>query len=305
MTGTLFLATATLSFAQVTVIEPEPLTPARDAADLGNRQFLQLTGEGCAVGFRAGALDRAHHLLRRLEVVTYYFNRWSDVPVPIAAYLLDREGWKDYELTGVYGIPLRPGPVAVMAPAEGDDEAVLWWREALGTSQVPMVPGVPLKGTPEGAGALAIADVLMQVEAARGFVQRVGLLGRSAWAGEVAAHLAALVIFGEHEPGRLPDIGSFYARLYESQGGGSANALSAYSPLLSQGDAEEMRTWLWFQGAFYEGARRIYAKSGKKSVKALLKLSRESGGVLSEEKLVEKYPELSGWLQGAFGAETG
>ncbi len=247
--------------------------------------------------FFAGSLDRAHHLLRRLELVTAELNRWSDVPVPTAVYLVNREEWLQAQLPGVYGIPIRAGPTSVIAAAQGDPETVRMWTSLLGVAELPMVFGTPIQGTAQEAATLALGDVLLQVETARGFVQRAGLLGSEVWIGELAAHVSALVIFRLHEPTRLGEIGATFDRLADRLGGGGTPALRGFRPNLVQEGTEQIEAWLWFQARFHQGARILVERDGKNTVAKLQKLSRRAGGTLREEDLRERYPDLRAWLE--------
>ena len=60
---------------------------------LGTGHFQTIAAESCAVRYSQGALDRASNLLKRLEVLTYHFNRWSKTPMSLAVYLLHRHEW--------------------------------------------------------------------------------------------------------------------------------------------------------------------------------------------------------------------
>jgi hypothetical protein len=277
--------------AQVTLLEP-PAVPAANVDD----SFLTLTASGCAVRYRSGALDRAHHVLMRLELVTRQLNGWSEVPVPLAVYLLDRRSWSEVGLQSAYGVPVRTGPTAVALPAEGDAGTVELWRAVLETGAVPLVPGVPIQGTAEEAGTLAIADVLLQIEAARGFVQRAGLLGDRAWIGEVASHTAALALFQRNERSRVPEIAGFFDRLRETTGREGAFSLAGYSPSSGFRDDAELRRWLWYQATFFEAALALVERHGHRAIPRLQKLAGERR-VLREAELLAEFPELRPWHQ--------
>lgn len=280
--------------AQVTLLEPEKRAPAQVPDD-----YLTLTGRSSAVRFLPGGLDRAHHVLQRIDLLSQQLNRWSDVPSPILTYLVDRARWTELDLPGIYGIPLRAGPTAVAAPIEGDEQTVALWRELLGAEQVPMIPGVPLRGTPEQAGTLAIADVLLQLETARGFVQRAGLLGDRAWIGEVVAQTASLSLFLINEHERVTEIEAFFARLRERLGGAGAYPESAYTPALATGGRQEMERWLWYQATFFEAARRLVARHGKKAIPKLRRLAKKAPP-LREAVLMAEYDELRAWRAESF-----
>ena len=280
--------------ATVELLEPERISPRLSTAG-----FLTLDGAGCAVRFAPGALDRAHHLLRRLELVTFHLNRWNDVPVPTAVLLLTREEWRKAGLPGEYGVPIRVGPTTVISPAQGDSGTVALWTDLLGTSRLPMVFGTPLRGTAAEAATMALSDVFLQIETARGFVQRAGLLGSEAWIGELAAHTAALVVFKTHEKDRLPEIAATFERL-GTRLAGSRALWSDFQPTLNLGTRAEVEKWLWFQARFHEGARIVLFKDGKGAVGKLQKMSKKGSGVLGRDELERRYPALRDWLASSF-----
>ncbi|REJ75054.1 MAG: hypothetical protein DWQ36_00575 [Acidobacteria bacterium] len=280
--------------AQVQILDP----PDLEAAAFSDGEFLSLYGDRSAVGFQPGALDRAHHFLRRLEVITEAFNRWSGVAVPVVGYLVDREKWNEMQMPGLYGIPLRTSATAIVLPSRGDDETVRMWRSILGVEQLPLNPGEPLRGTSEEAASLAIVDVLAQVEAARAFALQAELVADEEWIGEVAAHLAARTLFADVEPAKLGAIDFVYDRIYERFGGERQHALAEFRADGLVGEVADAETWLWFQGAFARAARVLHEQRGRKSVKHLKKLSER--GRLDGAGLRDAYPGLAAWLDSAF-----
>jgi hypothetical protein len=285
----LALARAPAGQAQVTVLDPPP----SEAPRLPER-FLTLVGKSSAVRYTSGSLDRAHHVLARLDAVAARLNRWTEFPVSSAVYVLDRAQWRAAELPGIYGIPLRLGPSALAVPALGDAGTVGLWRRVLGVESLPLVPGIPLRGTPEEAATLAIADVLLQLESARTLVERGDLRPARPWIAELAAHAAALGVVAALEPDRLSEITATLTRVAERLGGPGAYSLEEYSPQLLGGDESQIRHWLWAQGAFTEGAAILVARDGKGTLPRLRKLARSSGG-LSATALADRYPELEAW----------
>lgn len=282
--------------AQVTLIEP-----AENERPQLPEEFVTLVGRFSAVRYTSGSLDRAHHVLERLETVASRFNRWADVPVATAVYLLDRQQWAEAELPGIYGVPLRLGPSAVAVPALGDAETVALWRRVLGVDVLPLIPGIPLRGTPEEAATLAIADVLLQVESSRALIERSQLRPARPWIAELAAHAAALSLFASLEEPRVPQISATLARIVERLGGPGAYSLEGFSPLLLLGDESSIKHWLWAQGAFSEGAAIIVAHDGKRTVPKLLDLAHGKGvrgkdaRGLSLGLLLQRYEGLSAW----------
>ncbi|HVS12441.1 MAG TPA: hypothetical protein VMV46_00840 [Thermoanaerobaculia bacterium] len=276
-------------FAQVTVIDP----PADEAPRLPER-FLSLLGRSAAVRYTSGSLDRAHHVLARLDAVASRLNRWTDFPVSSAVYVLDREQWSAAELPGLYGIPLRLGPSAFAVPALGDSGTVGLWRRVLDVETLPLVPGIPLRGTPEEAATLALADVLLQIECGRTLIERGELRPARPWIAELAAHAASLGAIAALEPQRLDEVVATLVRVAQRLGGPGAYSLEEYSPQLLGGDEDQIRHWLWAQGAFAEGAAILVARDGKGTVPRLHKLVRGQGG-LDAAVLAGRYPELDAW----------
>jgi hypothetical protein len=260
---------------------------------LGPGTFATLAGELAAVRYTAGALDRATHLLRRLEVLVYHFSSWSGAPVPIAVYVLGRPEWEAAEVRVPYGLPLAPGSTAVLAPALGDDATVAFWRERLGS--LPAVAGTPLVGTAEHVSTLVIADVLLQVEACRVFVRRSRLVGTEPWIGEVMAHVAAATVFMEHERNRMAEIDELFDRLGIRQAAVGALPMSGYSPLLPTAGEEGLDRWFWYQSRFHRGAQIIVERDGKQAMGRILKMSQKNRGGLRAEELLARYPGLGGW----------
>lgn len=260
------------------------------------QELVTLYGQGCAVRYGSGALDRAHWVLRRLELLTSYFNKWSEVPVPTAVFVLDRDLWQRAGYSTPYGLPLRIGPNIVLAPALGDDLTVRMWKRILGVETLPMMAGRPVVGTAEHAATLSLGDVLLQSEASRGFTQRAGLLGDQAWIGDLMAHVAARTVFSTHETPRLPEIDDMYSRI-ESRLGRSGGQLANYSPLLALGTEEEVRRWLWFQAKLHTGARLVLDRDGRKAIKRIMQQSRKQGGDLRAAMLFDRYPALRDWAR--------
>ncbi len=287
--------------AQVHVLEPE-----KRFETFQTQQFQSITQGGAAVGFLPGSLDRAHHVLARLDNLATYFKRWQPkLAVPMIAYAVDRARWKEIGLPGLYGLPLRTSPSAVFVPATGDSEVVRMWRSALGVSTLPMVPGVPVTGTPEEAASLALADVLMQVEAARGFAVGAKLQGNDDWIQEVVAHVAALIAFRQTEPLRAAELNDLFTRLRDRMGGQHRFDAEHFSQSLLQGDESQVRAWLWYQGVFFAAAEAIVEKDGKRAIARMLKLRKAHGRMLGSAALLKRYPELRAWRSRWFKPATG
>ena len=295
---TLTLLTTTLQAqSEVRVLDPPDVSPVDPIPD---NTFVPLRGDLSAVGYLSGNLDRAHHFLRRLDLITASFNKWADAAVPVVGYLVDRKTWDEMQLPGLYGIPVRTGPTAIVVPTSGDAETVRMWRSILGVDALPLNPGVPLHGTADEAASLAIVDVLAQVEAARGFVTRSRLIGAEPWISELIAHLAARVLFAEYEPDKLGQIDWVYDQILEAYGGVGQDGQREFRAELALGEIADIERWLWYQGAFARGARVAHGQRGAKSIKALLKATRKSRSGLSEAVLRDTFPGIDAWLQTTF-----
>ena len=264
---------------------------------LGEGSFRTLNGRGPAAVRYTTALDRAHHVLQRLDLLAFYFDRWSDVPVTLAAYIMNRDEWRRAGLDTPYGLPIRSGPKSIIAPAEGDDQTVLLWQEILGDDGLPRIDGQPIYGTRRQAASLLAADTLMQVEASRAFVERGGLIGTEGWIGDLMSHVVSTWISSKHETSRSAEIDALFSSMERRYGKPEISAsLGQYSPLLLYQGREGIERWLWYQGMFHRGANIVLAKNGEKTMPRLIKLSRKNGGRLSAELLLQQYPELSAWL---------
>lgn len=272
--------------------------PDAPSQRLGPVSFATLAGERAAVRYTPGALDRATHVLRRLEVLAYHFGKWSDMSTPLAVYVLGRPEWREAEVRFPYGLPLSPGPTAILAPALGDDGTVAMWQKRIGT--LPRVQGRPLIGTAEHVATLAIADILLQVEASRSFARRGGLVGTEPWIAEVAAHVAAQTVFLEHERERVAEIDQLFHRfgaLLDEEGNDSGGLpLAGYSPLLPLAGDRGLDRWLWYQSRFHRGALIVLERHGRGAIKKLLRMSERTGGGLRQDQLLARYPALAAWL---------
>lgn len=269
---------------------------------LGQGAFRTLEGTTAAVRY-TGALDRAHHVLQRLEVLGFYFDRWGEFPIPVAVYIMNRHEWEVAGIQSPYGLPLRTGMTAILAPSAGDDKTVLLWQELLGIDGLPKIGGQPIYGTKREAASLLASDTLLQIEATRGFVQRHRMVGREPWVADLMTHVVAGWVFEKHEAPRIAEIDDLYARLssrYSEMG--RVGTLSQYSPSLVRQGTEGIETWLWYQGQFRRGARIILGRGDKKTVPHLLKMVKKNGGIDTAD-LVKRYPGLADWMS-AFPQQT-
>lgn len=262
----------------------------------GDRPFLlALRGEAVVVNYSPGALDRAHHVQQRLELLTEDASRWMNTELRLRVFVLDRREWSEMGIGLPYGLPTRLAGNVLAVPAAGDDGTVTLWTRLCGEPPPPL-PGRPLQGTAEEASSLALSDLLAEVEAARTLLSLAGIRGETAWVHQVMAHLLALAAFERYERARLDEIEEFFATL--GRGVDETPSLARYT------EGVELATLLWFESRFHAGARLVLDNGKKNEAKALLRLARRSGGILERAVVVQRYPALGAWLRETFPTAT-
>jgi hypothetical protein len=239
------------------------------------------------VRYTPGALDRAAHLQVRLQTLAADYSKWGSRGYDFQAYVLSPEDWAQSGLAKPYGLPERAGPHALAAPAWGDEQSVRLWKALLGGPLPWTAEGMPVRGSAEEAASLQLADVVLQTETARIFVEEENLRGEAPWIAELMAHAVALQAFASHEEVRLLEIQEVYDHL-------AAAGLPSLAtcPSASKVDA----TALACGAKFHAGARVLLAKSGLKTVRVLTKLAKRQG--LSQATLLKEYPTLAEWVGG-------
>ena len=266
-----------------TPIAAQLATSTQIGADLPS-----LSGSSAIVRYVPGYLDRASHVLRRVDLVASDLTKRGREPLPLVALVVPRELWEGASLGRPYGLPVTISGMTIVVPAEGDQAVVEQWKRWLG-SDLPGLRGRPLHGTPEGASALAIADLFLQREIGGLFALRHGLVGADPWILGVLSHLVALVVFDHYEPSRMLEIEAVYRRL-ESQ---------VLLPLDLSGEELPVRaveSWLHSQAGYFAAALSVYQAHGSRSLQRVLKEARKGDGNLDGHRLVRLFPELSKWL---------
>jgi hypothetical protein len=253
-------------------------------------RLLSVGGSASTVRYVPGALDRAVHVTRRLDMIAEDLRKRVQGPYPLAAVVLGRPEWEAGGLSRPYGLPAALGTatVVVAVPAAGDDGSVRAWSQWLGTS-LPPVSGVPMIGTASHASSLLLADIILQREACSIVVTNTLLVGREPWIHELMTHLAMYTLYARYEPSRLPSIELVFQRL-------RANL----PVLLGLVDDRVLpaEKWLLQQAHFFEGARQLYEAGGQKALAQLWKKTRKAGGPLPRATLVAEYPVVGTWLAG-------
>ena len=244
--------------------------------------LLTIRGDVVIVRYTSGFLDRASHVLRRLDLIVAGLQKRGKRPLSVSAYVISREHWEASGLARPYGLPVSIAGTSVVVPGLGDAGTVARWQRWLG-SDLPTLPGFPLRGSPQAASSLAVADLFLQREVAAIFVDRHALIGRQPWVRGLFTHLVALELFARHEPSRMPEIETMYRRLGEQ------------IPVLLQlreGAEMPIEQWLLAESRYFAAALRVYRSQGRKALRRALKLRKEGEGPLAEEAVLQMFPSL-------------
>jgi hypothetical protein len=262
-------------------------------------------GEESAIRYTPGALDRAVHVARRLDLIIAELRKPLGIVLPITAIVLSREDWERKGLERAYGLPqpLSVGTIAV--PAAGDAGTVGKWKTWLGT-ELPDLGGVPMVGTGNDASTLMLSDLLMQVEVCEQIFERTPAAAAEPWIRGLLSHLAALMLWSDFEPSRLPEIDHVWASLR-----GQLPPLLALEPRRVEAGQPPLRAehWLLAESYLFDGAARalgVDPKSGggTKNFRKLLKTMMKDGKPPTRTEVVALYPPLAGWLD-SLPAEAG
>jgi hypothetical protein len=255
--------------------------------------LMAYAGEFVSVRYAPGALDRALHVTRRLDLVVGELSKWLDMPLPLTAMVLDRVQWDRMGLTRPYGLPLPMSIGSVAVPGAGDDGTVRRWKTWIGT-ELPRLDGVPLVGTSEEASSLLLADVILQVEVCEQLLGRTPLLHAEPWIRGLTSHLAALSLWSDFEPGRATELALIFRRLRET----IPPLFALEEQRLAHGEPPmATERWLLAEGHLFEGATLAHAAGGTKTWKRLLKAMRKSKEPPTRAQVLEVYPAVGPWLE--------
>jgi hypothetical protein len=252
--------------------------------------LLVLKGQAAYVNYTPGALDRAIHIQRRIELVAVDFSKLTKMQIRVRVFVLSRDEWGQFGFGLPYGLPGRIRGTTLAVASLGDPGTVSLWTDILGVAPPPL-PGIPIKGTAQEASTLAMGDLLTQVETARILLSSGGIRGEVGWVQQVLAHLVARVAFERYESARLENINNFFAQLGQ---GASGHTLAQYSQGL------DLKTLLWFESRFHQGARLVLEGGKKNEGRELFKAAVKNGGLVTEQMMLERYPQLRVWLDEAF-----
>jgi hypothetical protein len=281
------------------------LAQARGATDVPaapphpSERLLAYRGIETAVRYVPGALDRAVHVAKRLDLLVGELEKPLGVVFPLTAVVLSRDEWDRRGLNRSYGLPepLSVGSIAV--PAAGDAGTVEEWRKWLGTD-LPDIGGVPMVGTAQDASSLMLSDVVLQVEACELLFDRTPAGKSEPWIRGLLSHIAALSLWSQFEPSRMAEIEMVWTRIR-----GQIPALLELDEIDRPEPAPlQMERWLWAESHLFEGALLAHAAGGGKAFNKLVKTMHKDAKPPTREEMIALYPPLAGWLE-ALPAETG
>jgi hypothetical protein len=279
-------APGTPPVAGATAEEPPSALPGLD-------HLLELPGSSVTFHYSPEALDRAAHLQLRLETLAALLRSLAARQAVYEVWVLSREDWATARLEVPYGLPARVASASFAAPAWGDAAMVAELERRLG-GPLPALGAVPLRGTAEEGAALVLADRLLQVEIARDFVARAGVVGDEPWIAPLLAHLLARVAFERFEPGRMPEIAAAFDRLAAAHGEARAHRLADYREGLP------LDTDLWFQAQLLRGADVIWVEEGPHGAARWLYRLIDKAKPVEREALEKRYPALAPWRAESF-----
>ena len=241
-----------------------------------------------------GALDRAVHVARRLDLVIGELRGSLEVRVPAHR---DRPVARRVGARGPRRAPTdcrsRCRSGRSRCRPSGDAGTVRKWKTWLGT-ELPDIGGVPLAGTADDASSLMLSDLVLQVEVCELIFGRTPVGAADPWIRGLFSHLAAISLWSAFEPSRMPEIESVWARMRDQ-----IPPLLALEPRRQQSGAPPlaMERWLLSESHLFDGASRAYAAGGPKTFKKLLKTMTKDGKPPTRAQLVAVYPSLAGWLE--------
>ena len=292
LTALPLLALLALTQSPAADVSPQPSGPAEP--------LLAYQGEEVAIRYGPGALDRAVHVARRLDLVLGELRRSLEVSLPLTAVVLSREEWERMGIQRTYGLPqpLSVGSIAV--PAWGDPGTVRKWRTWLGTD-VPDIGGVPIAGTAEDASSLMLSDIVLQVEVCEMMLNRTPAAVADRWILGLLSHLAAVGLWSDFEPRRMPEIEMVWSRMR-----GELPLLLELEPARLEKGLKPltMERWLLAESYLFDGAMRAHAAGGPRAFRKLLKTMVKDQKPPTREQLVALYPPLAAWLE-SLPAEAG
>lgn len=256
---------------------------------------VALPGDFVTMRYSVGHLDRAARLQFRLDPQMRAYQRWVDLKIDVTTFVLSEAHWRQSRINMPFGVPVRIGRVGLAAPADPGDEALRLWA-GLGLSLPSPTPSTDvMRGTPQGSVALAMADLVSQIQLAEIVVDQARLAGNKHWLRGLTTHVLLVRYLDKHDEEGLRELDIFYRQVLGERPR-KALAASDYRPVIELGD------WLWFQARFHQGAKVLLEEEGRGLVKKLQKLRERNGGVLTASSVLDRYDDLSTWYYDGFAA---
>jgi hypothetical protein len=254
--------------------------------------LLRLPGTWVEVRYPAETLDRAARVQARLEALVELWQPISPSPLAWHAATVTEEIWGRLPTGRPWGMPvLLEGTFVV--PAYGDAGTVATASRLLG-GPVPAAAGTPSFGTAEEAGSLVLADVVLQLEAARLLVETAGFRCEEPWICGVLAHLAARLAWEMIEPDRTLEIVALLDRAGAALGGPRARRLEEYRPGL------DFETDLWFHAQLVRGADPIWVDQGRLGTPRRMRRWLKQKEPVGRAALDKEFPGIAEWRAAAF-----
>jgi len=270
-----------------------PAAPGNDAAEFDD--LIVLPDDHVIVRYPPESLDRAARVQTRLVEIDRLWSMLVPRPLGWSAVILQHDTWQNAGLGGIWGAPLRLAPGLFALPAAGDAGTVKFARALLG-GNLPDPGGVPMMGTSDEAASLVVTDLLLQIEAARDFVELAPLSGDAPWVKGVLMQLAVRYAWERIEPGMTLGYVALWDALSAAQGGPRAHRLADYR------DGLPYETELWYQAQFVRGADAIWIETSWMVSHRLYKWAHkgQKGEPVTVAELEKKYPALVDWEKNAF-----
>ena len=268
--------------------------------------LLELPGDLAPVRYTPGSLDRSASVQTRFELLAKEFGRSGFDANALVLFVLSPEDWKFAGLAATYGYPQRVDLDGLALPAWANEKVVKQFRDELG-GELPLPLGNPLLATPAEAGALAVSDLLAQLEVSAILVRRAGLHGDQPWIEGLLAHLVARLVWDKFESGRMPGIAAIFDRL-------SANASQPANPVGSSSIESAPRTlseWrpdlpyrerYWYDARLLRAADQMVAAKSAHRLWRMLAKAIEKKHSLTEAMLFKEFPGLAAWKAENFPA---
>jgi hypothetical protein len=282
-------AMAAIQGSPATAQAPRP--PGMRTIDLP--LLLDLPGDLAYVRYTPGSLDRSAAVQARFERFAQEFQKSGFPATAIVLYVLSREDWKEAGLRTPYGMPEPLGLDAIAVPAFADAPVVGTWRDRLG-GELPLPQGQPILITPEESGALAVVDLVTQMEVARMLVRRASLGGDAPWIEPLLVHVALRLAWDRFEPGRIFEIAAILDRLSTQDETPGGHRLADWK------DGLPFPERCWFDARFLRGADVLAMKSSNRTLWHFIQKAHAGKKPLTAAWLLKEYPPLAEWMKMSF-----